>query len=313
MQLAKDWQIWGGIWGRFGGLKTVASVICIVLFTVPHSIMLAAGALLICLTVLHVQGQFLSVSLSATLWINHPEWLNHRLARWFVLIWFCHFRGMTCVRILSAVHRQKMIIWYFIGSCFILQSLRMLCYLHMLQNMWIIGLLGLTPYYIWIIAEMFCWILLSSCNLTTACLLLQQAFLWCHLFKSWLILMNVHSASQCFNCSLLLSDIDYYDYITETPVTVDLGDWLFDLLDNSKWVWLCIISQSHLSVPYSRPSFPQFPDVCDPNPCLNGGSCQMKSSTEFMCLCIEPYTGKRCQKGRNLFKTILIVCKSYWS
>lgn len=49
--------------------------------------------------------------------------------------------------------------------------------------------------------------------------------------------MNVHSASQCFNCSLLLSDIDYYyDYTTDTPVSFDLSDWLFDLLDNSKWV-----------------------------------------------------------------------------
>lgn len=48
--------------------------------------------------------------------------------------------------------------------------------------------------------------------------------------------MNVHPVSQCLNCSLLLADIDYFDYTTDTPMITDLGDWLFDLLDISKCV-----------------------------------------------------------------------------
>lgn len=46
------------------------------------------------------------------------------------------------------------------------------------------------------------------------------------------------------------------------------------------------------------------PDVCDPNPCFNAGSCQMKSGGEFECLCLEPYGGKRCQKGQEIHRKV---------
>lgn len=46
------------------------------------------------------------------------------------------------------------------------------------------------------------------------------------------------------------------------------------------------------------------PDVCDPNPCFNGGSCQMKSGGEFECFCLEPYGGKRCQKGQGIHRKV---------
>ncbi|XP_040923039.1 hyaluronan-binding protein 2-like [Toxotes jaculatrix] len=73
--------------------------------------------------------------------------------------------------------------------------------------------------------------------------------------------------------------VDYEDYTTEAPNFIfDVNDWLFDLLDES--------------------------NVCDPNPCFNGGSCQVKSDTEFQCLCIEPYIGKRCQKVRNICQNV---------
>ncbi|KAG7492519.1 hypothetical protein MATL_G00014830 [Megalops atlanticus] len=42
-------------------------------------------------------------------------------------------------------------------------------------------------------------------------------------------------------------------------------------------------------------------DVCDPNPCLNNGECEVKGDS-FKCTCPEPYTGKRCQKVRNYCK-----------
>ncbi|XP_076616569.1 factor VII-activating protease-like [Chaetodon auriga] len=76
----------------------------------------------------------------------------------------------------------------------------------------------------------------------------------------------------------LLDDVYYIEYGefgTDYPDFVfDPSDWLFDLFDES--------------------------NVCDPNPCFNGASCQSKSETEFECLCPEPYVGKRCQKVKKL-------------
>lgn len=54
------------------------------------------------------------------------------------------------------------------------------------------------------------------------------------------------------------------------------------------------------------------PDVCDPNPCFNGGSCQMKSGGEFECLCLGPYSGKRCQKGQEIHRKG-VMDKRYFS
>ncbi|KAM4623437.1 hyaluronan-binding protein 2-like [Polymixia lowei] len=71
--------------------------------------------------------------------------------------------------------------------------------------------------------------------------------------------------------------VDYgYDYTTETasgtvPV---LDDWLYDFIDDSS--------------------------TCDPNPCLNGGSCEPGSNSDFICSCPEPYTGKKCQRVKNI-------------
>uniref|UniRef100_A0A8C2WN27 trypsin n=1 Tax=Cyclopterus lumpus TaxID=8103 RepID=A0A8C2WN27_CYCLU len=38
-------------------------------------------------------------------------------------------------------------------------------------------------------------------------------------------------------------------------------------------------------------------DECDPNPCLNSGSCDHAANGSFRCFCPEPYTGKKCQTG----------------
>ncbi|XP_067431784.1 hyaluronan-binding protein 2-like [Thunnus thynnus] len=74
--------------------------------------------------------------------------------------------------------------------------------------------------------------------------------------------------------------IDYEDdYTTDAPhIFSDVADWMFDLLDES--------------------------NVCDSNPCFNGGSCQSKSDTKFTCLCLEPYIGKRCQRVRNVCENV---------
>ncbi|XP_034070204.1 hyaluronan-binding protein 2-like [Gymnodraco acuticeps] len=73
--------------------------------------------------------------------------------------------------------------------------------------------------------------------------------------------------------------VDYgYDYTTDSPSVFDVGDWLFDLMEES--------------------------NSCDPNPCNNAGSCQSISDTEFKCYCPEPYIGNRCQKVRNVCENV---------
>ncbi|KAJ4941223.1 hypothetical protein JOQ06_027510 [Pogonophryne albipinna] len=74
--------------------------------------------------------------------------------------------------------------------------------------------------------------------------------------------------------------VDYgYDYTTDSPNTFfDVGDWLFDLMEES--------------------------NSCDPNPCNNAGSCQSISDTAFKCYCLEPYIGNRCQKVRNVCENV---------
>lgn len=70
--------------------------------------------------------------------------------------------------------------------------------------------------------------------------------------------------------------IDYgddYDTTIAPTTEFDFSDWVFELLDIN---------------------------VCDPNPCFNGATCKTTSPTEFTCLCAEPYTGKRCQKARDM-------------
>uniref|UniRef100_A0A667ZVR9 trypsin n=1 Tax=Myripristis murdjan TaxID=586833 RepID=A0A667ZVR9_9TELE len=47
-----------------------------------------------------------------------------------------------------------------------------------------------------------------------------------------------------------------------------------------------------------------FAGVCDPNPCLNGGSCTIGSNSNFECLCPEPYTGKKCQRVKNVCQDV---------
>jgi hypothetical protein len=36
-------------------------------------------------------------------------------------------------------------------------------------------------------------------------------------------------------------------------------------------------------------------DPCAPNPCLNGGLCQPNGMGGFRCVCMQPYTGQRCE------------------
>lgn len=102
----------------------------------------------------------------------------------------------------------------------------------------------------------------------------------------------------CLNCSLFPADIDYPDdETTDAPITIfDVSDWLFDFLDISKWIWFahCALSRPSPWTPFIPLTAP---DVCSPNPCFHGGTCMTKSPFEFTCACVEPYTGKRCQKG----------------
>ncbi|KAF3853634.1 hypothetical protein F7725_014322 [Dissostichus mawsoni] len=115
--------------------------------------------------------------------------------------------------------------------------------------------------------------------------------------------------------------VDYgYDY---TPDTInpffDEGDWLYDLMEESSkrsWtiihyqLYMCLHLTSKLN--YSFFILP-FPDSCDPNPCNNAGSCQMRNVCEnvrcgrggncvmnvknppyYECKCRPPYHGTNC-------------------
>ncbi|KAM9817528.1 hyaluronan-binding protein 2 [Neosynchiropus ocellatus] len=73
---------------------------------------------------------------------------------------------------------------------------------------------------------------------------------------------------------------EYYDYVTGSPadVDLDLGDWLYELLDvQSK---------------------------CDSSPCLNGGRCDATPDGGFVCWCPEPYTGRTCQTVKDVCKGV---------
>ncbi|KAM9837931.1 hyaluronan-binding protein 2 [Aulostomus maculatus] len=74
--------------------------------------------------------------------------------------------------------------------------------------------------------------------------------------------------------------VDYTDdYSTDAPeVLNDVGDWLFELLDESS--------------------------ACDPNPCFRNGSCEIKSDSGYKCTCPEPYKGKRCQRVKNVCENV---------
>ncbi|XP_024913483.1 hyaluronan-binding protein 2 [Cynoglossus semilaevis] len=75
--------------------------------------------------------------------------------------------------------------------------------------------------------------------------------------------------------------IYYYDYGTESPAegtNSALDDWLYELMDLT--------------------------DECDPNPCLNGGSCDTSVDGGFVCHCPEPYTGKRCHTVKDVCKNV---------
>ncbi|KAK9530357.1 hypothetical protein VZT92_011863 [Zoarces viviparus] len=73
----------------------------------------------------------------------------------------------------------------------------------------------------------------------------------------------------------------YYDYTTDIPAEDfdwSRDDWLYELMDVA--------------------------GECDPNPCLNGGSCDHAANGSFICLCPEPYSGKKCQTVTNVCKNV---------
>lgn len=56
--------------------------------------------------------------------------------------------------------------------------------------------------------------------------------------------------------ALFLADINYGEYSTDAPVTIfDVGDWLFDLLDDSKCPLICSsglrLPSQHVDLPFN--------------------------------------------------------------
>ncbi|XP_076008004.1 factor VII-activating protease-like [Genypterus blacodes] len=86
---------------------------------------------------------------------------------------------------------------------------------------------------------------------------------------------------QSLLSSLFLADIDYGDDefdLDYTPGFVGSDDWLYELLDENT--------------------------ACNPNPCQQGASCFSEGGSNFTCLCQEPYTGKKCQRVRNVCENV---------
>ncbi|XP_028286348.1 hyaluronan-binding protein 2 [Parambassis ranga] len=85
---------------------------------------------------------------------------------------------------------------------------------------------------------------------------------------------TVHGQGSSLDVEYIEYDYDYNDTTDAPDISFNLNDWLFNFLKET--------------------------NVCDPNPCFSGGSCQNISDSEFTCFCPEPYIGKRCQKVRNV-------------
>ncbi|XP_069374181.1 uncharacterized protein [Paralichthys olivaceus] len=101
-------------------------------------------------------------------------------------------------------------------------------------------------------------------------------YVFCTMLAAGVLFLSLSVLTVHGNETALDTSYIYYgDEPTASPgILLDDNDWLFDLLDES--------------------------NVCDPNPCFNGGSCQHNSDKEFQCYCVEPFTGKRCQRVRNI-------------
>ncbi|KAL7869265.1 hypothetical protein AOLI_G00132530 [Acnodon oligacanthus] len=74
----------------------------------------------------------------------------------------------------------------------------------------------------------------------------------------------------------------FYEY-SEDPIETDEAvdsndDWLYDLFDEE--------------------------DVCDPNPCLNNGTCEAGTDGHFECTCPRPFKGKKCQDVEDVCKNV---------
>ncbi len=54
-------------------------------------------------------------------------------------------------------------------------------------------------------------------------------------------------------------------------------------------------------------------DPCAQNPCLNGGQCHSNGIAGFTCVCIQPFTGQRCEdrKFNHSFEFCDIVLRRY--
>ncbi|XP_040923394.1 hyaluronan-binding protein 2-like [Toxotes jaculatrix] len=76
-----------------------------------------------------------------------------------------------------------------------------------------------------------------------------------------------------------------YDYDLPTEIPAENGD--FTPNDYSDWVYELM----------------DLTNECDPNPCLNGGACDTTFGG-FICVCPEPYTGKRCQTKKDVCKNV---------
>ncbi|KAL2078014.1 hypothetical protein ACEWY4_025699 [Coilia grayii] len=82
----------------------------------------------------------------------------------------------------------------------------------------------------------------------------------------------------------------------------DFVDALYDYANNTtEEIETEAASEFHLS--WLLELFDE-PNGCDPNPCMNEGTCKPKSSGGYTCSCVQLYSGKNCEKFVNPCKKV---------
>ena len=115
-----------------------------------------------------------------------------------------------------------------------------------------------------------------------------------HLVKSEIVLISMFL--QCF------------DMFIEQTRQIMYQKWNKALL--ADLIWTCGLhvlkenKNTYTPLPhdynYLKMFYSVLVDLCNPNPCQNGGSCQNRGSGRYECICTRLYHGENCENGENI-------------